>query len=453
LTEESRRRDRILSFSSLRPLRRRDFALIWSAALVSNIGSWMQTIAVGVLVTELTGKASWTGLVAAAAFVPIGFLSPVGGAMADRVNRRRWLLGTTIGETLFAVLLAVLASTGNATPAAVTCIVLGAGMMTALGFPAYQAILPDLVEREDLLGAISLSSAQFNLGRVVGPALAGLVLAFGSYTLAFAINAASYGAVIIALLLVRLPANPPDTEGGTVIRRIMTGVRAALAEPGCRLAIATIGVAGLLLSPFIALIPAVALKLFGHGGEGTSILVTAQGVGAVAGALALTPLARRIGRRRVLVANLFVLPFLLVGYALSPNLAVATVALTLVGAGYIGILSGLSTVVQLRAPNVFRARILSFYMVALGTIYPLGAVVQGALGDWLGLRVVTTGCALLFLVLVAALRFGRPRLADALDDPLDVRADPTESVPVAAASAGPEDGQAVGLVGDGGEPK
>ena len=93
-----------MTFSSLRPLRQRDFALIWSAALVSNVGSWMQTIAVGVLVTELTGKASWTGLVAAAAFVPIGLLSPVGGAMADRVNRRRWLLATTIGETLFATL-------------------------------------------------------------------------------------------------------------------------------------------------------------------------------------------------------------------------------------------------------------------------------------------------------------------------------------------------------------
>lgn len=409
----------------------------------------MQTIAVGVLVTELTGKASWTGLVAAAAFVPIGLLSPVGGAMADRVNRRRWLLGTTIGETVFATLLAVLVATGNESPAAVTLIVLGGGMMTALGFPAYQAILPDLVDREDLLGAISLSSAQFNLGRVVGPALAGLVLAFGSYTLAFVINAASFGAVIVALLLVKLPPNPPDTEGGTVLRRIMTGVRAALAEPGCRLAIATIGVAGLLLSPFIALIPAVAFKLFGHSGEGTAILVTAQGIGAVAGALALTPLARRFGRRRVLVVNLFVLPLLLVGYALAPNLVVATVALAFVGAGYIGVLSGLSTVVQLRAPNMFRARILSFYMVALGTIYPIGAVVQGTLGDWLGLRVVTTACALLFLALVAGLTLGRPRLSHALDDPLDAgRTDPTGSVRVPAASAGSEDGKPVGLVGD-----
>ena len=179
------------ALSSLRPLRRRDFALVWSAALVSNIGSWMQTVAVGVFVTARTGQAGWTGLVAAAAFLPMGVLSPVGGAMADRVDRRRWLLVTTIGETLFATALAVLAGTGHATPLNVTVVVFCGGTMTALGFPAYQAILPDLVAREELLGAISLSSAQYNLGRVVGPALAGLVLAAGSYTWAFALNAAS----------------------------------------------------------------------------------------------------------------------------------------------------------------------------------------------------------------------------------------------------------------------
>ncbi|MDQ4090324.1 MAG: MFS transporter, partial [Actinomycetota bacterium] len=195
---------RLLSLASLRPLRRRDFALVWSAALVSNIGSWLQTIAVGVLVTELTGQARWTGLVAAAAFVPIGVLSPVGGAIADRVDRRRLLLGTTVGETVFAALLAALVGTGHATPLGVTALVFAGGCMTALGFPAYQAILPDLVDRDDLLGASSLSMAQYNLGRVVGPVLAGAVLVAGSFTWAFTLNAVSYGAVMVALLLVRL---------------------------------------------------------------------------------------------------------------------------------------------------------------------------------------------------------------------------------------------------------
>jgi predicted MFS family arabinose efflux permease len=177
-------------------------------------------------------------------------------------------------------------------------------------------------------------------------------------------------------------------------------------------------VTALLLSPFIALIPAVTVKLF-HGGEGaTSLLISAQGVGAVAGALSLASLAARYGRRRVLVVNIVVVPFLLMAYAAAPSLAAAAVALVAVGAGYVGLLSGLGTVVQLRAPAALRARVLSLYMVALGTIYPLGAVVQGALGDRFGLRTVTAVCAAAFLVVVVTVGVTRPHLMAALDDPL-----------------------------------
>src|ERR1700730_10428264 len=113
--------------SALYPLRHRNFALVWRAAMLSNIGSWMQTVAVGVLVTARTGRPAWTGLVAAAAFLPIGLLSPIGRVLADRLDRRRWLLLTTVGETLFAAVLAVLAVTGHATPAVVTLLVFGGG--------------------------------------------------------------------------------------------------------------------------------------------------------------------------------------------------------------------------------------------------------------------------------------------------------------------------------------
>ena len=199
-------------------------------------------------------------------------------------------------------------------------------------------------------------------------------------------------------------------------RGIAAGARGARAEPGCRAAIATIAVTALLISPFIALIPAVTLKLFGLGEGATSLLIGAQGVGAVIGALSLASLAQRLGRRRLLVGNLLLLPFLVGFYAAAPNLAVAAVALAAVGAAYVGVLSGLGTVVQLRAPAVLRARILSLYMVALGTVYPLGAVVQGALGDRIGLRAVTGGAAAVFLAVVVIVGVARPDLAAAFDD-------------------------------------
>ncbi|HEX6596416.1 MAG TPA: MFS transporter [Acidimicrobiales bacterium] len=421
----------------MQPLRRRDFTIIWLAALVSNVGTWMQTVAVGVLITDVTGQAGWTGLVAAAAFLPIGLLAPVGGAMADRVDRRRWLLITTIGETVFAAGLAVLVGTGRTGAGAITLLVLAGGAMAALGFPAYQALLPDLVPREEILAATSLTLAQYNLGRVVGPALAGVVLAVSSYTWAFAINAASFAAVIVAILLVRVPPNPPHEETGGLWSRIVAGARGAAAEPGCRLAISSIAVTAFLLSPFIALVPAVALKLFDNGGTGTSVLITAQGVGAVVGALMLAWLAERYGRRRVLVGDMVVLPVVLIAYGLSPNLATATVMLVLVGAAYVGLLSGFGAVVQLRAPEALRARVLSLYMVALGVIYPIGAIVQGFLGDRIGLRAVTAGTAVLYLMIVGLVAVTRPQVAAAYDDPPGKPPDTAAELPPTAAAAGP----------------
>src|SRR3954453_1548276 len=217
-----------MAFSSPQPLRRKNFALIWSAALVSNGGSWMQTVAVGALVTESTGKSTWTGIVAAAAFIPIGIFAPIGGALADRVDRRRYFIGTTIGETFFASLLAVVVATGNHEPWLVTVIVFCGGVLTALGFPAYQAIIPEQVPKEELLAAMSLGAAQYNLGRVVGPALAGVAGAVGSYQLAFTINAASFGAVIVALLLSHFAEPPHNPDQTKLWSQIVAGFRGAI---------------------------------------------------------------------------------------------------------------------------------------------------------------------------------------------------------------------------------
>ena len=413
-----------MELAAFRPLRSRNFALVWSAALVSNIGSWMQTVAVGVLVTDLTGQARWTGLVAAAAFIPSGLLGPIGGAVADRLDRRRWLLLTTLGEVALAAVLAVLAAAGEASPAMVTLVVFAGGCMASLGFPAYQAMLPDLVAKDDLLGAISLGSAQYNFGRIIGPALAGALISLGSYTLAFAVNAASFSAVVIALLLVKLPATPLVESTARLWARIAEGARAAATEPGCRAAVTLIGITALLASPFIALVPAFDQVLLGGGEAATATLVTAQGIGAVAGALAQAPLAERFGRRRVLTADLCAVPLALVVYALMPNVVAAAAALVVVGAAYIGVLSGLNTVVQLRAPEGLRARVISIYMLALGVIYPIGAVVQGAIADRIGLRWVTAGGALSLLAIIVVLRVRDSPLLVALGDPAQEAQEP-----------------------------
>src|SRR4051794_6167097 len=170
------RRGRWVAFA---PLRHRNYALVWAAGLVSNVGTWMETVAVGDLVAQRTGQAGWTAFVAAAGFLPMGLMGPIGGAFADRWDRRRMLTAMTAMQMVCAAALTVLSTTGHATPGAVSVVVFVAGCVAGLGFPAYAAMLPDLVPKGDLLAAMSLSQAQWNLGRVVGPLLAGLAIAFG----------------------------------------------------------------------------------------------------------------------------------------------------------------------------------------------------------------------------------------------------------------------------------
>jgi MFS family permease len=404
--------------SSLAPLKHRDFALLWGASVVSTVGTWMQSVAVGALVTEQTGRAGWTALVAVAAFLPIGLLAPVGGALADRLDRRKWMAIGTVMSALLAGLLTVLSATGNATPGVVTLVVFANGCVAAMILPFWQAMVPDLVPRDDLLAAASLGSAQYNLGRVVGPALAGVLVVTTSYTWVFAVNAVSYFAVIVALWAISVPDTRHDTDNEGLLARIRAGARAAKAEPGCRSALLLISVSSLLLAPFIALIPAKAHELSPHDTASvTGALTTAQGIGAVVGALLIAPLANRYGRRQMIVRYFVATALLLTAYATTSDVVSAFAVLVLVGSVYIGILSGLNTVVQLRAPAEFRGRVLSLYLVALGSLYPIGALIQGAIADRVGLATTTAAGAGALLVVLAAVALLRPGLLRALDDP------------------------------------
>lgn len=400
-------------------MRHRAFARLWTGAFVSNIGTWMESIALGIYVTDKTHEAAWTGTVAAAAFLPIAFFGPLGGALADRLPRKWLLICTTLFQTGLATLLAVLFATGNPSAPVVTLIALGNGIAAALGFPAFQAILPDLVPVDDLPGAIALSSAQFNLGRVVGPALAGIVISIGGYAWAEGCNAASFLAVLAVLLTLTLPPPSAEARAERLLQSIIDGFRFVRREPGLRINALAMCLNTFLAAPFIALVPAMAKNVFHHGTAGTSVLVTAQGIGAVAMAFSLGSLAQRFGVRRVLMTTMGFLPPALVAYALSPVLAIAAVTLLVVGALYLGALSTFTTVAQLRAPASIRGRVVSVHTVILGALYPLGAIVQGKIADSIGLRATTTGAAILMAAVMLLTRVLKPGVTAAIDEPVE----------------------------------
>jgi MFS family permease len=398
-------------FSSLRPFRHRAFTLLWAAGLVSTIGSWMQTVAVGALVISDTGQATWAVLVAAGAFLPLGLLSPVGGALADRLPRRPVLMLGNAAAAGTAVGLAILVAGGHGSPLALVALVTLQGAASAVIGPFQQAILPDLVPPSEFLAGISLNSAQFNLGRIVGPALAGATVAAFGYPMAFVANAVSFLAVVVALAFVRL-APPAGRQAAGLFASLRSGFTAARRQPSCWAAITSIGVVAVLASPFIALVPVMARHLTSGGAtavaQTTAVLTTAQGIGAVAGALSLAPLASRLGRGRVLTASLILLPVVLIGYSAAQQPWQGAVGIFAVGLVYIGVLSGLSTVVQLRAPQAYRGRILAFYLVALGVGYPIGSLLQGPVIDRIGLGWTTAGTALTLLVIMALVAAFRP---------------------------------------------
>lgn len=407
--------------AALRPLRYRSFAVLWTASLISNVGSWMQTVAVGALVISRTGQASWAVLVAAGAFLPIGLLSPVGGALADRLPRRPVIAAGNLVAGLIAAVIAVLVARGQAGPYTLLALVTLQGSASALIGPFSQAILPDLVPRSQFLAASSLNSAQWNAGRIVGPALAGATVAAFGFAASFVANAASFLAVVIALLFVRL-APPPGAHGG-VLSSMREGLAAARAQPSCRAATITIGAVALLAAPFIALVPAVALSLTPGGASpagassvaaATAALTTAQGAGAIAGALILPPLATRIGRSRALAWSLGVLPVALVGYGAARSLWLAVLALFIVGLVYMGVLSGLQTVAQLHAPAEYRGRVLSFFLVALGVAYPIGALAQGPIANHIGVAWTTVTAAVTLAVVCVLVAWRRPSFVRAV---------------------------------------
>lgn len=413
--------------AALRPLRHRRFAVIWTGSLVSNIGTWMQTVAVGALVTGLTGNPVWTAVSFVAGFLPNGVLAPIGGALADRLDRRRFAIASTGVECALTAFLALVVAVGNEDPYLITALVFLAGCVSALRMPFQQAMLPDLVPEEDVLGAISLGSAQWNLGRVVGPALAGLVIVAGSFAAAFAVNALSFLAVIVAFLFVQVPSPAPGDDHPGLLAHMRAGAGVVRRVPALRAGMTLIAVSAAFVAPFIALIPAFADVLSRGAGPkalaaATGVMTTAQGVGAVVASLVFPSLVERFGRRRMLTIVLVLTPIGCIPYALSPSVAAAAAAIVVLGGSYICILSGLSAVMQLGAPAAFRGRVLSLYFATLSIVFPLGALVQGVVARRIGLRATTIVGAVVLLATLAAIAVLRPvvfRALGGLDDDLE----------------------------------
>lgn len=370
--------------AGLRALNHRDFRLFWVGQLVSLIGTWMQSVGQSWLVLTLTDSPFKLGLVGALQFSPILFFSVVAGAITDRLPKRRLVILTQTVLLLQALVLAILVWHGHVQYWHVAILASVYGLANTFDMPARQAFIVDLVGKSDLLNAIALNSGVFNAARVVGPAAAGLLIARYGTAAAFFFNAASFLAVIAALLAVRSEGLPHPRERGTVRGDIAEGVAYAVGSPRIMLTLALLLCVSLFLVNYNVLVPLLAREVLHQDAHGFGVLMAAVGAGAVLGAALLTLLGEQRPPMAALIGPAIV--FSLAALAMTPvrTFWLAAALLFVMGCSGMLFMASANTTVQVTVPDALRGRLMSLYMLVFVGVTPFGSLLFGAITEAFG---------------------------------------------------------------------
>jgi MFS family permease len=394
-----------------RALRHRNYRLFFAGQGISLIGTWLTRVATSWLVYRLTGSALLLGLVSFAGQVPTFVLAPFAGVLVDRWNRHRLLVVTQAVAMVQSALLAALALSGAITVASVMILSIVQGVVNAFDMPARQSFVVEMVEtREDLPNAIALNSSLFNSARLVGPAVAGVLIAAVGEGWCFAIDAVSYIAVIGSLLAMRVRprARPPSKK--RVLAELREGASYAFASQPIRSILLLLALLSFTGVPYVVLTPVFAAEVLGGGPHTLGLLMGSSGVGALAGALWLASRKSVLGLGRALLVTGSLLGVGLVGYALSQWLWLSMLLLLLVGGGMMVSLGACNTVLQTVVDEDKRGRVMGFYAMAFFGMAPFGSLAAGGLADRFGAPATVLLCGVATLVAVALFARTLPEL-------------------------------------------
>lgn len=405
--ETPTRRERLTAPGAvLAPFRYPAFSAIWSANLLSQLGSMIQSVGAAWLMTELTTSHTLIAGVQASTTLPILLFAVLAGAIADNFDRRRVMLASQWGMLAISAALAGMTFTGSIGPFALLAFTVAVGTGTALNGPAWQASVRAQVGKQDLPAAISLNTIAFNLARSVGPALGGILISLASVSAAFAINALSYVALIVVLLRWK-PQVPPPARG-PMLRSIRMGVEfCRRSDPVRRVLLRGLFV-GIGTSAFQALLPSLVRDQM-HGGElAFGLVLGAFGIGSIVGALGVVPVRRAYGTEAVINGSvlLFALALPLLGNAGGVPLALPVSFFA--GLGFVAIMTTLNVSMQLRSPEEILGRCLSIYQAITFGGMALGAWMWGALADRTGLAFATEVAAGWLILATVVLRVLAP---------------------------------------------
>jgi MFS family permease len=369
--------------SPVAPLRIRRFRALWAASVFSNIGSFLQAAAAAWLMLEMTGSATWVGLMSASTSLPFLALALISGAVADMVERTRVLLYAQTVMGAAAGLMAGITLAGQATPERLLGLGLVMGVAGAFNLPAWQALVPDLVPREMVASAVALNSVSFNAARTVGPVLGGLLVATVGAGYGFGLNALSFLLVIVVLVVMRRRGTTAPVRDQTPLSTaIALGIRyARYTRPFRRLLL--IGAIFALTSAVVQTVLPNHTESLGGGSLAYGVLLGSMGIGAIAAAFLRRHVVERMGRHSVPV-TMTAFGLAGIGVGLAPNLTAAALFLVLAGGCWVWTLTTLNTTAQLLSPAWVRGRTMSLYTLAFVGVYPLGSILAGAMADAFG---------------------------------------------------------------------
>jgi len=367
---------------TFKAFRYRDFRVLWCGALTSTIGNFMQQVALSWLVLELTGKSFYLGLSSFLAQIPLVLFSLVGGAFADRIDRRKLLIFSQSIQMATAFCLALLVLLGWIQIWHILALVFIAGLGQAFGGPAYHALIPTLVRRDDMPNAIALNSIQFNLARVAGPMLASIVIYAAGAVACFFLNGISFLAVIFSLLLIKSSFRPQKTEA-SVVSQIGEGLRFVAARRSL-IQLMVLGFASTFCGvPILTLLPVFVKNIYGMDELVYAWMMSIAGGGAVLGALLYAGLSSLKNRGQLTLWSQVALAVFMGAFSLTNNLVLGSALLFAAGTCLIMLFASITSLVQLAVTDEMRGRVASIFFLSFRGGMPLGDLLAGAMADTL----------------------------------------------------------------------
>ncbi len=392
-----------MKFKTFTALKHRNFRLFLSGQAISLVGTWMQSLAQGWLVLKLTNSAFYLALVQAMSSLPILFFSLLGGVVADRVDKRRLLLLTQALSLALALALGVMVSLGQVQLWHVLVIAGLLGVVNTFDVPGRQSFIIEMVGREDLMNGIALNSAVFNGARIIGPAIAGLLISAVGIAACFYLNALSYVAIIIMLGMMRLDRPEEKPKPRPVLKELHEGLIYVRKTPVVLHFILMVAITSLFAIPYIALMPIFARDILHIGAKGLGVLMGCAGVGALIGALSLATFGGS-GRRGVTAfATAFISSLAILGFSFSRVPLLSYALLMVIGWGMITQLATVNTAIQQEVPDELRGRVMSLYVLVFLGFVPIGNLIIGALAHYAGTPHAVAAGAIVCLVTYSVL--------------------------------------------------